>query len=368
MASLAVHITGIRDWRYETVVPFLETSNTKKMMLSSRTSKNANTLTLKGYAGFPKTGAGACHTVTRAGKQVIQDDCNAGNQVISTFEEAFASVAYVNTIDEPTRGMRVVTSSIFDGMDYSTVASTEISLKMINEHAPVLFADGTDPVFVEETEHVKLLAAVDNTCPAWALQRSCAGSVKITDADHADEFFIQEATVKLETITRDLPFERLLVSVFGTPLKAKYDGQNGVLTISGSATVEIYASVLSTAAYINAQSEPDLNSRVISFSVSDGVQRSNVRKSTVTIEQVNDNKPEVLFDMLVADISERAEGRDAAVIAAVPANLTLRDIDAGKPMIYSASVLWKVHGMSPKSFSRLALRRCPLNTTTPRLL
>ena len=71
-------------------------------------------------------------------------------------------------------------------------------------------------------------------------------------------------------------------------ISGSWDSASGTLTLTGTATVAQYQEALRTVTYNNSSDSPDTTDRIISFSVNDGHDTSNIATSTITITAVND--------------------------------------------------------------------------------
>lgn len=116
------------------------------------------------------------------------------------------------------------------------------------------------------------------------------GPVNISDADLTladdDTATIQSATIII-TNQFDGALEILTVDTGATPITASYDNSTGVLTLSGVASIADYEAVLKTIRYENLSDNPETTTRIIEVFVNDGQDFSNVAKSYVSIDAVN---------------------------------------------------------------------------------
>lgn len=132
-------------------------------------------------------------------------------------------------------------------------------------------ADGTgfDAVFVE--------GAVDSA------EVLTASKLTITDADSA---FLYGATIQFAN-RPDGVDESLDASVAGTNLRASFDEQGGVVTLSGVGTLQEYEDAIASLTYFNAKELCDLTDRVVTISVFDGVYWSEAAELTLAIKPTN---------------------------------------------------------------------------------
>ena len=98
----------------------------------------------------------------------------------------------------------------------------------------------------------------------------------------AEDTHLQGATVRL-TNALDGSEEVLAVDAEGRQIGAVYDESNGVLSLSGLATLEEYAAVLRTTTYENTSQVPGTMDRAIEFVVSDGEDESPAAVAVVSV-------------------------------------------------------------------------------------
>lgn len=81
-----------------------------------------------------------------------------------------------------------------------------------------------------------------------------------------------------------------ILSVASMPpgLSANYNSGSGILTISGTATLSTYQSVIRTVSYANASEDPATTQRTVRIIVNDGLDDSNVRDILINVLGVND--------------------------------------------------------------------------------
>ncbi len=132
-------------------------------------------------------------------------------------------------------------------------------------------AEGTgfDALFVE--------GAVDSA------EVLAASKLTISDADSA---FLYGATIRFAN-RPDGADGTLDASVAGTNLRASFDEQGGVVTLSGVGTLEEYEDAIASLTYFNAKELCDLTDRVVTVSVFDGVYWSEAAELTLAIEPTN---------------------------------------------------------------------------------
>ncbi|MFO1351233.1 MAG: Ig-like domain-containing protein [Gammaproteobacteria bacterium] len=165
-----------------------------------------------------------------------------------------------------------------------STATVSVTVTCVND-APVVDLDGTadDPGGDRDfattfTEGEGATAIVDSA------------NLTVTDLDSAT---LAAATVTLTNLL-DAGVEVLAVDPAtltpNTPISAAYDtttpGQ-GILTLSGTATLAQYQAALRTVTYDNPSANPNTSARSLTFVVNDGAAASAVATSTVAIESLN---------------------------------------------------------------------------------
>lgn len=162
------------------------------------------------------------------------------------------------------------------------------------------------------------------------------GAVSIVDSNNLliidpDSPNLTSATITL-TNRPDGIAEVLAINTTGTNITASYDPGTGILSLTGSDTVENYQQVLRTITYNNTSANPNATTRIITFVVSDGSYTSPLASTTLGI-----NAPTV-------DLNGDASGIDyftffpggSAVAAVDRLNLTVSD--PNDPTLSSATV------------------------------
>ncbi|MCC9607773.1 Ig-like domain-containing protein [Blastopirellula sp. JC732] len=138
------------------------------------------------------------------------------------------------------------------------------------------------------------------------------GPVSVADSDMTvadpNNETLMSATVTITNLA-DGAAESLLVDTEGTSITAEY--ADGVLQLTGEASLEEYQQVLRSVRYSNSSSTADVTPRVIEFTVNDGVSDSEVATSTVNVnlppnlatiaDQTLDAGTELMFEISATD-------------------------------------------------------------------
>jgi large repetitive protein len=194
-----------------------------------------------------------------------------GTATVALYQAALRSLIYTNNSDTPTTTPRTISISLTDGAASSNAVTVQIQFDN-SLLVPVLDLNGT----------VGGINFSNTFVVSGAPVAIAASDAKLTGQNNA----IASAQVKISNLL-DGQAEELLVNTTGTGINAAY--RNGILTLSGTASLDRYSQVLRTVQYQNYSDNPDRATRVILFSVSDGNTTSEPAQTTVQITQVNLN-------------------------------------------------------------------------------
>ncbi|MBL8436329.1 MAG: DUF4347 domain-containing protein, partial [Zoogloea sp.] len=173
----------------------------------------------------------------------------------------------------------------------STSDTASLTVTAVND-APVVTTAATVRPYVENSSTV-----VD-------------GSLSVTDADGGN---LAGATVSITGgFTRG---QDTLLFTNQNGITGSWNGQTGVLTLSGSASVSSYQTALRSVGYLNTSESPSTATRTVSFAVTDGAATSNTATRAVSIASTNDAPT---FDAAefytTLDIAGAAERGQAVVV------------------------------------------------------
>jgi uncharacterized repeat protein (TIGR01451 family) len=162
-------------------------------------------------------------------------------------------------------GETIITLIADDGEDSG---QTSFKLTVINVNDPPLIdLDDGSPGTGYSTTYATNLDPVKIT----------SANLVVNDIDNTD---LISATVSITNL-KDGAAEQLTVNVNGTDITADYS--NGVLTLTGTASLAAYQQVLSSVKYSNTAQPPNTTARTIDFVVNDGELDSAPARSTVAI-------------------------------------------------------------------------------------
>ena len=173
----------------------------------------------------------------------------AGYGNVSRWETALRSITYENLSENPTVATRTIEFQVTDGFNLSNTISRNVTIQRVNDPPDVSTISGT-PTPLAYAEGVGDIVIDDQ--------------IEVADPDDVN---LDEARVSLSNYVQG---EDILAfsNIFG--LTHSFDAPTGVLTISGSTTVENYQAALRTVTYENLSDTPDLSTRTASFIVNDG--------------------------------------------------------------------------------------------------
>jgi Bacterial Ig domain len=189
-----------------------------------------------------------------------------GAASLADWQAALRTVAYRNTGgDAPTAGDRAVTVRVSDGADESAPAGATVRVLAVPD-PPVLGGAGGTVAYTEND-------------PATAI----APALTVADSD--------SATLASATVTISGGFvagEDELVFADQRGITGSWNGQTGVLRLTGTASLADWQAALRTVAYRNGSDDPSTAARTISFVVHDGEEPSDPVTASVTVTAVND--------------------------------------------------------------------------------
>ncbi len=221
----------------------------------------------------------------------------SGVASIPAYQAALRSVTYTNTSDNPSVVTRTISMVVDDGQDVSVPASRTVSVSAVND-APVITTSGST---LSYTENAGALA-VDP-------------GLSVMDVDNA--------TLVGATITIGAGYvngQDVLGFVNQAGITGAWNAGTGVLTLTGTASLSVYETVLRSVTYANTSDNPITSARLVVFQVSDGTDLSATASRVISVLAVND-PPVVTCSATVLAYVEDA----GAVI--IDGNVTVADVD-----------------------------------------
>ncbi|MEH1994045.1 DUF4114 domain-containing protein [Nostoc sp.] len=186
-----------------------------------------------------------------------------GTATVAQYQTALRSVTYQNSSDSPSTTPRTISFVVNDGSLNSNPVTRNINLTAVND-ASVTTATNTALTYTENN-------------PATAIDPG----ITVSDVDSTN---LSNATV---TITSGfVATEDTLAFTDQNGITGSYS--NGVLTLTGTATVAQYQTALRSVTYQNSSDSPSTTPRTISFVVNDGGLDSNTTTRDINLTPVND--------------------------------------------------------------------------------
>jgi hypothetical protein len=225
-----------------------------------------------------------------------------GSASVADYETALRSVAFQHTGDDPSAS-RTVEFTVDDG-DATDAATKEVAVTAVNDK-PVLDTSDDALVYTEGQGRAAVDPAIAATDPDSA--QLAGATVAITSGFTAAE--------------DDLAFADQ------NGITGSYDDTNGVLTLTGSASVADYQTALRSVTYENSSDAPSTATRTVTFQADDGPTSDNLSDSAtrdITVREFIDplNVAPVLTTS--AGATSYADGDPAT---AVDGALTVTDAD-----------------------------------------
>ncbi|MDQ8044448.1 MAG: tandem-95 repeat protein [Patulibacter sp.] len=225
----------------------------------------------------------------------------SGSASVASYAAALASITYSTTNDDPTAATRTVSFTVSDGTLASATATRGVAVTPTNDPPTVTTSSDAEATYTEGQ----------------------AGSVVIdggiTVAD-PDDTTLASATVTIapgDLVSGDTLATHGILPGGVTP---SYDAATGVLTITGTATVTQYQTILAAITYANTRTDLSDGSRSVSFAVSDGAASSTPASKTVHFDAI-DTAPTLVAG---ADVTTWTEGSAPEPVAPT---LTATDVD-----------------------------------------
>ncbi len=200
-----------------------------------------------------------------------------GNASTASYQAVLRSVAYLNTSGNPNTTPRTVQFSVRDNGFTSNIATRAIQVIPVDS-APVLTTSTGGVSYPENAGQV----AVDP-------------QLGIVDADSQT---LTGATIRLQGY---LPDQDSLSVTRTSGIQSNFNAATGELTLTGSASISDYQTVLRSLTYANSSDNPSAASRIVQFSVRDNAISSNTGTRTIQVLPINDapvlttSLPEITF-------------------------------------------------------------------------
>jgi hypothetical protein len=191
---------------------------------------------------------------------------------VEEYQAALAAVTYEHTGDNPSSS-KTVTFTVNDGNDTSAEATKDIEVAPVNDAPAVNTSSGSTTYTIGDS----LGPAVDDA---------------LTTAD-ADDPNLESAQVRISS-----GFESgdnlALDEDSLTGIAVDYFPGTGVMTLTGSASVEDYQAALRMIQYRYTGETPPTSPKTVEFTVNDGEADSNAATKEIVLEEPSDNEAPVV--------------------------------------------------------------------------
>ncbi|MDZ8188644.1 MAG: FG-GAP-like repeat-containing protein, partial [Nostoc sp. ChiSLP02] len=186
-----------------------------------------------------------------------------GSATVAQYQTALRSITYQNTSDNPSTITRTISFIVNDGSLNSTTTTRNINLTAVND-APVVTATNT-PLAYTENDPAKIIDS----------------GLTVTDIDSTN---LNGATVSITS--GFVAGQDILGFTAQNGISGSYS--NGVLTLTGSASIANYQTALRSITYQNTSDNPSTTTRTISFILNDGSLNSTTTTRNINLTAVND--------------------------------------------------------------------------------
>jgi Domain of unknown function (DUF4347) len=277
---------------------------------------------------------------TGATKLVLQGTIDSLNTILTTdlYYIAPAGTVRSDSVDLALYATEVSQVSI--GLPAS------VGSPLTSASSAVIVLAGTPPVVSESTLSVSFVENSEAVNFATSLLISGGNSGTLT-----------EALINIST-AYDPQFDVLSVTTSNN-LTATWNATNGELRISGIATNTIYEKVLQSLKFSNSSENPNTADRTIEMFVFDGLQWSDVARTTVTVTAIN--------DVPTLTVSPSINSVEDAPLAFANSGLIVSDVDSnGLVLVIQVSngtLTWQGSSFAPTGLQILAPNKVQLAGT-----
>ena len=191
----------------------------------------------------------------------------------AAYQQVLRSIVYWNASQDPNPADRVFQISVADNQAADPPKNFVIQVQPIND-PPELDLDGVGPNENYETTFYI------NRGPVPIVAESLV-------ANDIDDTTLKSATIRIVNL-KNSQAEILSADLDGADnISSDYVSTTGVLTLTGVDSIANYQRVLRSITYDNILPVPDTETRLIQFTVTDGVDTSEVRQTVVVLAQAS---------------------------------------------------------------------------------
>ncbi|MEH2089637.1 beta strand repeat-containing protein [Nostoc sp.] len=217
-----------------------------------------------------------------------------GSSTVANYQTALRSITYTNNSDNPSLTPRTISFIVNDGAANSIAVSRNVNITAVND-APVATATNSALAYTENATTI-----IDS-------------GITVSDVDSDN---LSSATVSITGGSA----QDTLAFTSQNGITGNYNSNTGVLTLTGSASVANYQTVLRSVTYTNSSDNPSTTPRTVSFVVNDGASNSTVVTRNINITAVN-NAP-------VATATNSASAYTENATTAIDSGITVSDVDS----------------------------------------
>ena len=193
----------------------------------------------------------------------------AGAAAPAVYQQVLGTIKYWNASQDPDPAERVFQITVADNQAVSVAGSVFVQVQPVND-PPELDLDGVGPDMDYETTFFI------NRGPVPVV----AQSLVVSDIDNTT---LKSATIRIVNL-ENRQAEFLAADLDGVSnIKQTYDPVTGVLSLVGADSVSNYQRVLRTITYDNILPQPNTETRIIEFMLTDGVTSGAARQTLVSL-------------------------------------------------------------------------------------
>lgn len=195
----------------------------------------------------------------------------SGNASPAVYQQVLRSVTYWNASQDPDPAARMIEMAAADSIGSGPTASVVVHVQPVND-PPEIDLDGIGP------SHDYATTFFINRGPVSVV----AESMIVTDIDNTT---LKAATIRIAN-RKNGQAEILSINLNGVAnIKSNFDVAAGVLSLTGVDSLANYQKVLRTVTYNNTLPQPDTETRVIEFVLTDSIGSGESRKTTLSFAE-----------------------------------------------------------------------------------
>lgn len=244
---------------------------------------------------------------------------------LESYAEVLKYLVYINSHIEPVNETRLIRFHVNDSEDVNSDVTTMVEYQLLAENHPVLKTYLYQISFTEGDKSP--IPLVSN-------------NLSLSDLDHNEYFYIASVKMRLSPVPiGDAEYLSVDVSV-AAPYSVTqfYNPVNGTLTITGSAPVDTYQSLLRTSVYHNTIEEPPPGLRTVNLSVTDAHNlRSNTETITIDVHVINDQVPVIETPSESFEYLEHMMNTNPQPLS-ISTGLLVSDADSGDLPLYLITI------------------------------